>query len=992
MKKKLRVYIFFIFCLVLAFPFSGRADETLDIANGDVEITEEGTYKITGTTNANKVVVNAEGLEVNITISGLNIDVSETEHACAFDIQAGTVNLILEEENVLKSGEHCAGLHISKDSELIINGEGKLNATSQRGAGIGGNPNSEVGNITIDGGNVIAIGEDRGAGIGGDYESTKGTIKITGGSVKAKGGDTGGAGIGSGGDSNKVDKIEITGGVVDAESISTGAGIGSGGNQKGVTTIIITGGNITARCLNNTGAGIGGYARGNEEIIITITGGNITAIGGRAIIGGFYFEGDGIGKGYGGKPGTFSTQGGNAFIIASSISDNSEEKKENWQGVIFEGDEGHIYGNPTIATNAEIPTSKKLIIDEGQKLVLAEGVTLTNKGEIVGEDKITLSVTYHKNYDTDESKIVEAAYNSAPAYSDFTRLKYSIDGWYDKESGGQKVEKITGSIDLYANWKKNEIKLVESLTALEGAYGKEIDKYNLSDLLSVDSYKEKISYKLTGENYGLSILNNQITGIPTKAAAEGSIITITIGSEDCENIIDAKVPINIAKGKSSIDGFASISDLTYNGNAVDITAPTVKDESGNQIDGATAELSYQIKTGNNQYEPTSANNSGAEDDGKAPKYAGEYKVTASFAGNDNYAVAEVNQTAEFIIKKAALTITPLSDQIVLPNETKDFKPKYKVTGAVNNEKPLFNGDLKLDRDGETIVNNNLILNDLFDKNYSMTIIENVTVTILNNTVANDKIVLSGTTEDNAYIDQVTIKAPEGFLIKLVSYTQTKAVDGFDKSFPWNKIGTFEISYKLKRIDGDQESDTYTITVTVEEKKAEPDTPVIPPVEPEEPPTHYTVTLPSVVGATTDPAAGDYEVEEGDSFRFRLTLDKDYDLSKPVVTTDYGAVIASQGEDGVYVINQVSRSFEIRIDGVVKNPDPVANTEIQSGIKVWGNNHRLFIRTDRPEEVAVYTFSGQLQKKFRSEVGDRFISLPSGTYIVLIGDKRFKVIL
>ena len=77
---------------------------------------------------------------------------------------------------------------------------------------------------------------------------------------------------------------------------------------------------------------------------------------------------------------------------------------------------------------------------------------------------------------------------------------------------------------------------------------------------------------------------------------------------------------------------------------------------------------------------------------------------------------------------------------------------------------------------------------------------------------------------------------------------------------------------------------------------------------------------------------------------------------------------------------------------MKNPDPVANAEIQSGIKVWGNNHRLFIRTDRPEEVSVYTFSGQLQKKFRSEAGDQFISLPSGTYIVLIGDERFKVIL
>ena len=956
MKKKLRVYIYFIFCLVLAFPFSGRADETLDIANGDVTITQAGTYRIENYTGTNKVVVNAKGEVVNITISELNIDVSGTEYACAFDIQAGTVSLTLEGKNVLKSGNYKAGLQVPEGSTLTINGDGELNATGRdNGAGIGGGSGSNGGTITIIGGTVTATGGRLGAGIGGGNSGNGGTIKITGGTVTATG-EIYGAGIG-GGYSGNGGTITITGGTVNATGKIDGAGIGGGDSGSG-GTIIITGGTVTAT-REGKGAGIGG---GNS-----------------------------------GQSGTFSAEGGNAFIIVSSISDKSG-KESSWQGVIFEGNEGHIYGNPVITTNVEIPEGKKLIINDGQELVFAAGVTFTNNGTIEGSDKIKLTVTYHKNYDTDESINVEALYNSAPSYADFIREYYSIEGWYDNASGGQKVEKITGSIDLYAHWIKNEIKTIEPLPTLEGACGKEIE-YDLSQLLSEDSYKDNIVYKSSDlEAYGLSIsADNKIVGIPKKVTVEGSTITITISNPNCEEKVEAKVPINIAKGKSSIDNFDNVSDIFYNGKAVNITSPNVKNESGNKIDGATAELSYQIKTGDDQYEQTSADNSGAEGDGEAPKYAGEYKVIASFVENDNYAAA-VNQTAEFIIKKAALTVTPLPDQIVLPNETKDFKPKYEVTGAVNNEKPLFNGDLKLNNDGKTIVNNDLTLKDPFDKNYSMTITESVTVTILDNAAANDIITLSGKTEDDAYIDEVTITAPEGFLIKLVSGTKTKAVDGYDKSFPWNKIGTFEISYKLKRKDGGQESDTYKITVTVKENDEEPvdpDTPDNPPVEPEEPiepPTNYTVTLPSVVGATTYPAAGDHEVEKGSSFRFRLTLDKDYNLSKPVVTTDYGAVIASQGEDGVYVINQVSRSFEIRIDGVVKNPDPVANTEIQSGIKVWGNNHRLFIRTDRPEEVAVYTFSGQLQKKFRSEVGDRFISLPSGTYIVLIGDKRFKVIL
>lgn len=892
MKKKLRVYLFFIFCLVFAFPFSGRAETSYDVTNGNVEITETGDYKITGTTSSNTVVINASGQEVNITISELNIDVNKTNEACAFNIQAGTVNLTLEGKNVLKSGSHYAGLQVPGGSTLTIKGDGELNATGgSDGAGIGGKDYSSVGTIIITGGTVTATGGYSGAGIGGGHSGAGGTVIITGGTINTN-------------------------------------GIGPG-------------------IFNNSS-------------------------------------------------GTFSTKNGNAFIIAGGISDNSADKKKDWQGVIFDGNKGYIYGNPTIKTDAEIPPGKKLIINEGQELVFAEGVILTNNGVIEGSENIKLAVTYHSNDENSSSfKDDNAKYESAPSYTNFTHKYYSIEGWYDKASKGQKVEKITGSIDLYANWIKNEIKLEQSLPALEGTYGKEIEKYDLSQLLSEDSYKDKISYELTGESYGLSISENQIIGTPNKAIANNSTITITISSTDCKEKVAASIPVNIAKGKSSIDNFTAISNSTYSGNAVDITAPNVKNENGNKIEDAIVSLSYQIKTDNGLYEQTTADNSGASGEGEAPKYAGEYKVIASFAGNDNYAAAEVNQTAEFIIKKAELTVTPLSDQIVFQNEKESFKPKYKVTGAVNNEEPLFNGDLKLDDDGKTIVNDDLTLNDPFDKNYSMTIIENVTVTILDNTVANEKIVLSGTADENAYIDQVTITAPDGFLIKLVSSAQTKAVDGYDKSFIWDQIGTFDIDYKLKRIDDNQESDSYTITVTVKKKNEEPEEPVNPPVEPEkpiEPTVYHTVTLPSVDGATTDPAAGDHKVEAWGSFRFRLTLDKDYDLSKPVVTTDYGAVIASQGEDGVYVINFVNRSFEIRIDEVVKNPDPVANAEIQSGIKVWANNRRLFIRTDRPEEVSVYTFSGQLQKKFRSEVGDRFISLPSGTYIVLIGDKRFKVIL
>ena len=169
------------------------------------------------------------------------------------------------------------------------------------------------------------------------------------------------------------------------------------------------------------------------------------------------------------------------------------------------------------------------------------------------------------------------------------------------------------------------------------------------------------------------------------------------------------------------------------------------------------------------------------------------------------------------------------------------------------------------------------------------------------------------------------------------------------------------------------------------------TEILPPT-PDPDPVYYTVTLPAIEGAIIDPIAGDYAVESWSSFRFYLTLDKEYDKSEPVVTTSRGETIQPRISDDAYIIKYVRSDVEVFIDGIVKNPDPVANTKLQSGIKVWTNDHRLFIRTDQPEDVVVYTFGGELRRTFRSKGGDEAILLSAGSYVVCIGKKSFKVVL
>ena len=259
-------------------------------------------------------------------------------------IVTGTVHLILMDGCALTASK---GIQVYKYNSLTIYGQsaqtGSLSAiaTSANDAGIGGGYWEKSGTITINGGNITAQSSSTdGAGIGGGGYSWGGTTIINGGSVIATGSD-GGAGIG-GGWNGSGGTITINGGSVTATGGKYGTGIG-GGYYAGAGTITINGGSVTA------------------------TGGEEGAVG--------------IGKGLGGGEGSFSTgTDGNAVIVASGISDKSQQ--DSWSGIIIEGDTGKIYGTPTPEYNFEIPSGKTLNVENGHPLHIAEGITMINKGTI----------------------------------------------------------------------------------------------------------------------------------------------------------------------------------------------------------------------------------------------------------------------------------------------------------------------------------------------------------------------------------------------------------------------------------------------------------------------------------------------------------------------------------------------------------------------------------------------------------------------------------
>lgn len=238
----------------------------------------------------------------------------------------------------------------------------------------------------------------------------------------------------------------------------------------------------------------------------------------------------------------------------------------------------------------------------------------------------------------------------------------------------------------------------------------------------------------------------------------------------------------------------------------------------------------------------------------------------------------------------------------------------------------------------------------------------------------------------------------------VTLTAKPAVaEGADVSYQWQKQenGSWtDVSnpYTRAAVAGSPDfttniSGTYRCRITVEKGSVSTTLLTLPATatvnstpDPDPEPTYYTVTLPSVEGAATDPVAGSYDVESSDNFRFYLTLDADYNQSVPVVTTSRGETITPRTSDGAYIVKYVHSDLVISIGGIVKNPPPVANAEIQSGTRIFTRDGSLFITTDRPARAQVFALTGQLIRSLDLPAGTtRVDALATGVYIVRLDD-------
>ena len=301
-----------------------------NISDGDITISSDGDYVITGETGAYTIEIEA-GVNANITLDNISVTTDSASGKSPFKIaddSTGNVVITLKGENKLMSNavDHAAlqkngaGAGIGR---LTIKGTGSLTAAGGgEAAAIGGSGyGSAASNIAISGGTVTAMGGYWAAGIGGASGGSGENITISGGVVKASGGNLG-AGIG-GGSTGDGNHITISGGMVEAAGGSEGAGIGGGNTALG-SDIIISGGIVTAKA-----------------------------------------------------------EGRNAI--------DSVDSQTNWSGMVFQNGEGFIYGESLeLVSNVTIAAENTLTIRQEQILTISEGAVLSVAGTVTNNGTIRM--------------------------------------------------------------------------------------------------------------------------------------------------------------------------------------------------------------------------------------------------------------------------------------------------------------------------------------------------------------------------------------------------------------------------------------------------------------------------------------------------------------------------------------------------------------------------------------------------------------------------
>ena len=184
--------------------------------------------------------------------------------------------------------------------------------------------------------------------------------------------------------------LTITGdGSLDASASQTGIWVQS---NNGNGALFIQNAKVEATGTNTAGYGVNVQSSNSSTAALTVDGGSLTASGSPGIL---Y---DSIGSGT--VPNTTALTISNSAIVdargggigAGLLQDLKKvSPADDSVGIVFDGNEGTVYGDVTLQEDLEIAEGENLTIGENASLTVPEGKTLTNNGTVTTEEGGTLT-------------------------------------------------------------------------------------------------------------------------------------------------------------------------------------------------------------------------------------------------------------------------------------------------------------------------------------------------------------------------------------------------------------------------------------------------------------------------------------------------------------------------------------------------------------------------------------------------------------------------
>ena len=184
--------------------------------------------------------------------------------------------------------------------------------------------------------------------------------------------------------------LTITGdGSLNASSSLAGSGIRVQSNG-GDATLIINSAEVKAVGTYTNYSGVWVQAQNGSDVSLTVDGGSLTTSGDTGICLLFGFSESGSG--------TPSLNVSNNAIVRASgnaggIASNASAATPSGTGIVFNGNDGIVYGDVTLQEDLEISEGESLTIPDGASLTVPDGKTLTvNGGKLTGN--VTGTVIY----------------------------------------------------------------------------------------------------------------------------------------------------------------------------------------------------------------------------------------------------------------------------------------------------------------------------------------------------------------------------------------------------------------------------------------------------------------------------------------------------------------------------------------------------------------------------------------------------------------------